>query len=225
MKFLLCAVLLLEMALLACSDSSPPAERAAEEGVALEQAAATPEAPAEAGGAEEEPSATTDASDSPVEPGAPDAEGTQPEAPPAATSPAPSEQQPKPPATHPSPSPPPPVPAPEPAPEASATAPSPSDFEFATLEKRLRKTKALGFFTKLELKNQIDELMSQVRKYHRQEAQDLTKIRDEFDLLVMKVMTLLQDEDAELAAEISKARGELWAILASAERFAELEAT
>jgi hypothetical protein len=113
---------------------------------------------------------------------------------------------------------------PEPAPEASAP-PEPPDFEFETLETRLRETKALGFFTKLELKNQIDGLMQEVRDYHQQEAGNLPEIREEFDLLVMKVMTLLQDEEAELASEIANARGELWAILADPQRFAELEAT
>ena len=113
---------------------------------------------------------------------------------------------------------------PEPAPEASAP-PEPPDFEFETLETRLRETKALGFFTKLELKNQIDSLMQEVRDYHQQEAGNLPEIREEFDLLVMKVMTLLQDEEAELASEIANAKGELWAILADPQRFADLEAT
>jgi hypothetical protein len=98
-------------------------------------------------------------------------------------------------------------------------------FEFATLERRLRKTKALGLFTKLALKNQIDDLLERVRKFHRRGGDDTTRLRDEFELLLLKLMTLLQKEEAGLAADIATARGELWAILVDPARFAELEAT
>ena len=98
-------------------------------------------------------------------------------------------------------------------------------FDFEALETRLRETRALGFFTKLELKNRIGDLMKRVGGYHEKGRGDLAEIREEFDLLVMKVLALLQDEEAELALEIANAQGHLWAILVDPVRFAELEAT
>ena len=123
-----------------------------------------------------------------------------------------------------------PEPEPEPAPEPVAAPEPPSEeppapaFEFDTLEQRLKQTKALGFFTKLELKNRIDDLLDAVREYHARGSGNLSEIREQFDLLVLKVMTLLQDKEAALAAQISRARSDLWAILADPERFAALEA-
>jgi hypothetical protein len=110
------------------------------------------------------------------------------------------------------------APEPEPAPQ-----PEP-EFEFETLQTRLRETKALGVFTKLEIKDQISSLLDKVRKRHETGTNNWSDLREAFDLLVLKVMTLLQDQDAELASELARARESLWAVLADPVRFAKLEA-
>ncbi len=92
--------------------------------------------------------------------------------------------------------------------------------DLKALEQQLRETKAIGLMTKLTLKNQIDDLLEQFRDYYdgRLKA-TLTDLRQPFDRLVMKVLTLLQDADAALARSISASREALWAILADPVKF------
>jgi hypothetical protein len=94
-------------------------------------------------------------------------------------------------------------------------------YDIKALVARLRDTKAIGFFTKLALKNQIDDLMDQFRRFHaREENTPLEKLRDHFNLLFMKVIALLQDKDPGLGQEIAKGREFLWGKLADPGEFA-----
>ncbi len=88
---------------------------------------------------------------------------------------------------------------------------------------RLRATKAIGFFTKLALKNEIDDLMDRFRRFHAGDGNTpLEKLRDHYNLLFMKVITLLQDGDPPLGQEIARARQILWAKLADPREFTRL---
>jgi hypothetical protein len=96
-------------------------------------------------------------------------------------------------------------------------------YDINALVGRLRDTKAIGFFTKLALKNQIDDLMDRFRRFHgREEETPLDTLRDQFNLLFMKVVTLLQDRDPALGREIAKGREILWGKLADPREFARL---
>ena len=96
-------------------------------------------------------------------------------------------------------------------------------YDINALEARLRDTKAIGFFTKLALKNPIDDLMGLFRRFHAHEEETpVKKLRDHFNLLFMKVVTLLQDRDPALGQEIAKGREILWAKLADPTEFARL---
>lgn len=96
-------------------------------------------------------------------------------------------------------------------------------YDINALVARLRNTKAIGFFTKLALKNQIDDLMDRFRRFHSGEAHPpLEKLRDQFNFLFMKVVTLLQDRDPALGQEIAKGREILWGKLADPGEFARL---
>jgi hypothetical protein len=67
---------------------------------------------------------------------------------------------------------------------------------------------------KLALKNQVDDLLEKFREFHRSPDQGmLTKLREGFDLLLLKVLSLLQDGDPVLARDISSSREALWNIL------------
>jgi hypothetical protein len=84
----------------------------------------------------------------------------------------------------------------------------------AALEKRLRETKGVGFFTKLSLKNQIDDLREQVRAFHEaRSGATLPALRERYDLLLLKVLSLLQDSDPRLAHDISASREVFWSLL------------
>jgi hypothetical protein len=91
------------------------------------------------------------------------------------------------------------------------------------LAARLRETKAIGFFTKLALKNQIDDLLGRLRCYHAKMCDiPLPTLREEFNLLLMKVLSLLQDDDPDLFRALAGARDILWATLTDPKAFKEL---
>lgn len=123
----------------------------------------------------------------------------------------------------------PPRPKPEP-PRAQESAPPPPTtparapvLDLTSLENRLRETSAIGVFTKLSLKNQVDDLLERFRTFHEgRGGTTLAKLREGYDLLVLKVMSLLQDKDPALARDISTSREALWNILADPAKFKNL---
>jgi hypothetical protein len=103
------------------------------------------------------------------------------------------------------------------------TAQATAALDLASLEQRLRDTHAIGVFTKLSLKNQVDDLLAQFKSFHRgQTPPTLTQLRQQFELLLMKVVTVLQDGDAALASEVSSSREALWSVLSDPQKFAQI---
>jgi hypothetical protein len=85
---------------------------------------------------------------------------------------------------------------------------------------RLRDTHAIGVFTKLSLKNQVDDLLAQFRAFYAgQGGLTLAGLRHSYELLLMKVVTLLEDADPGLASAVSASRESIWAILSDRNRF------
>jgi hypothetical protein len=101
----------------------------------------------------------------------------------------------------------------------AAKAPEPA-LDVAGLTARLRETSGIGVFTKLALKNQVDDLLKRFRT-HYQSGQKayVSSLRQPYDMLVLKVLTLLQDSDPALARTISGSREAIWGILADREKF------
>lgn len=115
-----------------------------------------------------------------------------------------------------------PAPAPTPAEETPPTAPP---LDLKALEQRLRNTKAMGIFTKLTLKNQVDDLLDKFEDYYKGKSKYTMKdLRRSYDLLLMKVLSLLQDKDPPLAMEIVASREPIWMLLADPKAFATLRA-
>jgi hypothetical protein len=107
-------------------------------------------------------------------------------------------------------------------PVAKPTAPPPLDL--AGLEQRLKDTHAIGLFTKLSLKNQVDDLLGAFRAFHGGQTQPpLADLRQRYDLLLLKVLTLLQDGDPPLASAISASREAIWALLADRDKFQKIQ--
>ena len=108
----------------------------------------------------------------------------------------------------------------EPSPSRQAVAPA---LDLKSLEARLRETKAIGVFTKLSLKNKVDDLLSQFREFHQGKGgSKLSELRQSYDLLIMKVLSLLQDSDPPLARDIVTSREAIWGLLADPAKFATL---
>jgi len=106
---------------------------------------------------------------------------------------------------------------------APASRPTAATLDLAALEQRLRDTHAVGVFTKLSLKNQVDDLLDQFRSWYRSKPPPpLTPLRQRYDLLLLKVLTLLQDGDPPLAAAISSSREAIWGILSDPQKFSSI---
>jgi len=134
--------------------------------------------------------------------------------PPAAAAPPLRPKKPKPPGAAVPGAPPPPAPAPA---AAQAT------LDLASLQQRLRDTRAIGVFTKLSLKNQVDDLLDEFRELYKQpNKRPTSQMREHFDVLLLKVLTLLQDSDPPLAAAISSSKEAIWGILADPEKFSKI---
>jgi hypothetical protein len=119
------------------------------------------------------------------------------------------------------------LPAKQPGKKPSATPssgkPGAPPLDLTTLETRLKETKAIGVFTKITLKNQVDDLLEQFRAYYQGRAKtSLAELRRPYDGLILKVLSLLQDGDPELARTIVSSREAIWGILADPAKFATL---
>jgi hypothetical protein len=110
--------------------------------------------------------------------------------------------------------------------QAATTQPvaKPPALDLAGLERRLKDTHAIGLFTKLSLKNQVDDLLGAFRAFHGGQNQPpLAELRQRYDLLLLKVLTLLQDGDPPLASAISASREAIWGLLADRDKFQKIQ--
>ena len=102
-----------------------------------------------------------------------------------------------------------------------ATPPAAPPLDLKSLETRLKETRAIGVFTKLTLKNQIDDLLDQFRAYYQGRLNaTLAELRRSYDRLLLKVLALLQDADPPLAVAIASSRESIWAVLSNPAKFA-----
>ena len=105
----------------------------------------------------------------------------------------------------------------------SARTDSTPTLNLGALEQRLRDTSAIGLFTKLSLKNQVDDLLKQFRGFHdKQSATPLSDLRQRYDSLLNKVLSLLQSGDPDLAKAVSTSREAIWGILSDPQKFAAI---
>jgi hypothetical protein len=101
--------------------------------------------------------------------------------------------------------------------------PAPPPLDLTSLEKRLRETDAIGVFTKLTLKNQVDDLLDRFRAHYEGKTKtSLPELRQPFDLLILKVLSLIQDRDSSLASAILASREAMWSILSNPAKFQSL---
>jgi hypothetical protein len=116
------------------------------------------------------------------------------------------------------------APQPKPvAPAAESQQPAtPPTLDLASLEQRLRDTKAIGVFTKLSLKNQVDDLLNDFRALYKNAKRPGPDLRQRYDLLLLKVLTLLQDGDPPLASAIASSKEAIWSILSDPDKLAKI---
>jgi hypothetical protein len=106
------------------------------------------------------------------------------------------------------------TPTPAPAASAAARPAAAPSLDLTSLEQRLRDTHAIGLFTKLSIKNQVDDLLDEFRAHFRgQGSPPLAELRQRYDLLLMKVLSSVQDGDPPLANDIASSREAIWKLL------------
>ena len=104
----------------------------------------------------------------------------------------------------------------------SPTTPGPPkpQMDFKAMEQRLRDTSAIGVFTKLSIKNQVDDLLKAFRGYHAgRTPPTLDDLHQRYDGLLLKVVSLVQNDDPTLASSISASRSVIWEKLSNRESF------
>ncbi|MDQ6983016.1 MAG: hypothetical protein Q9M08_08465 [Mariprofundus sp.] len=86
-----------------------------------------------------------------------------------------------------------------------------SHVSFKELKERLKNTDAIGFFTKLAIRNDIVDLMDNIKKYRKQLMlkDKMTEIRASFDGLLLKIIALLE-EDPNLSRDLYVGRESIW---------------
>ena len=85
---------------------------------------------------------------------------------------------------------------------------------------KLKESKAIGVMTKLSLKNQVDDLVAQFKAFHDgRRPPTLPELRQPFELLLMKVLSLVQDQDPGLAKALHDSRDYIWSVLADRDKF------
>ncbi len=118
-----------------------------------------------------------------------------------------------------------PAPASQPAksPPAVAKSATTPPLDMKSLEARLKDTQAIGVFTKIALKNQVNDLLDQFRAYYQGRLKTtLADLRRPYEMLLQKVLALLQDGDPPLAGAIVASREAIWGILADPAKFATI---
>lgn len=87
--------------------------------------------------------------------------------------------------------------------------------DVAGLKARLRDTDAIGVLTKLALRNQMDDLMQKFRvHYQGGQKTSVAALRQPYDLLVRRVLSVVQSGDPSLARAISASHEAIWRLLA-----------
>ena len=112
----------------------------------------------------------------------------------------------------------------EPPPQKPAVAPArAATLDLDALEQRLKNTDAIGVFTKIALKNQVDDLLKRFKTYHESDGKTaLTQLRQSYDQLLLKVNDVLKNGDPSLAGEIMASREAIWSVLSDPVKFAKL---
>jgi len=84
----------------------------------------------------------------------------------------------------------------------------------------LKNSKAVGLFEKVRLKSAIDELIGRMKAFHRGARHySLAQLQEQYDVLMMRIASQLQDKDLPLHGQLCNAWESIWSQLADHGRF------
>jgi hypothetical protein len=90
------------------------------------------------------------------------------------------------------------------------------------LAKGLEHSGAVGLIEKLRLKSAIDDLLGRLKAYHGGSGSfTLDQLQEQYDLLMMRIATQLQDKDVALHGQLCNAWDSIWATLQDRKSFME----
>jgi hypothetical protein len=115
------------------------------------------------------------------------------------------------------------------APELPAAGPPPApappaepSLSLEELGQRIKQTPAIGTFSKLSLKNDLDDLVDGLRAYHEHKEGNLGDLHQRYEALVLKILVLLEPDEPELAQALGRSRERVWKRLVDPVEFAKL---
>ena len=86
----------------------------------------------------------------------------------------------------------------------------------------LKQSDAVGLFEKIRLKSAIDDLLKRMQKFHRgDEKFSAAQLQEQYDVLLMRIASHLQDKDVILHSQLCNAWEMIWLDLEDPDRFAE----
>ena len=86
----------------------------------------------------------------------------------------------------------------------------------------LKNSQAVGLFEKVRLKSAIDELIGRMKAFHGGARNySLAQLQEQYDVLMMRIASQLQDKDLPLHGQLCNAWDTVWSQLANRDRFME----
>jgi len=86
----------------------------------------------------------------------------------------------------------------------------------------LKNSHAVGLFEKVRLKSSIDELIGRMKAFHGgARSYSLAQLQEQYDVLMMRIASQLQDKDLALHGQLCNAWDSLWSQLTDRGRFTE----
>ena len=86
----------------------------------------------------------------------------------------------------------------------------------------LAETRAVGIFTKLSLKKDIEKVLLRLKKFHNGKSKfSLEQLEEQYNLLLMKIAIHLQEDDLALHTHLCNAWLVIWEDLRDYDRFHE----
>jgi hypothetical protein len=95
------------------------------------------------------------------------------------------------------------------------------EMDLQELEKRVRATRAMSVFQKLELQKEVNELVAQFRQAHSGRSTEVSTLRRPYERLIASIQSRL-GRDPQLAGEISASREAIWGVLTDRTKFASI---
>ena len=86
------------------------------------------------------------------------------------------------------------------------------EMDLQELEKRVRATRAISVFQKVELQQEVNELLARFRQAHSGQASAISTLRPPYERLIASIQSRL-GRDPQLAGEISASREAIWGTL------------